>query len=270
MEGPPQFSASLRDVSDRKRAEQALLSANAELRRSNAELERFASLASHDLQEPLRTITTYTQLFGLRHGDKLDADGREILAFVVDGAARMSDLISGLLDYSRVGQASRRVRLSAADAAREVLDNLAAAIAHSGAIVRLEDLPQVTADRRELVQVFQNLVGNAIKFASGRAPEIEVTGSLEPDCAHLRVADNGIGMPAELLDKAFVLFQRLHAGRGYPGTGLGLAICKKIVEGHGGRIWAESVVGQGTVLHFTLPREDQPADVALPRLLPST
>jgi signal transduction histidine kinase len=101
-------------------------------------------------------------------------------------------------------------------------------------------------------------------------PEIEVTGSLEPDCVHLRVADNGIGIPAALLDKAFVLFQRLHTGHGYPGTGLGLAICKKIVEGHGGRIWAESVVGQGTVLHFTLPREDQPADVALPRALSST
>ena len=236
-----------------RRSERELQAANLELRRSNAELERFASVASHDLQEPLRTITTFTQLFEMRHGSGLDSEAREVLGFVVDGAARMSALISGLLEYGRVGQGVRREPLSTEDAAQEALANLAGAIAEKSAQVRLSDLPQVLADRRELVQVFQNLVGNAIKFSSGRVPEVEVTGWREGDAVHLRVKDNGIGMPPELLDRAFVLFQRLHAREGYPGTGLGLAICKKIVEGHGGRIWAESVVGEGSSVHFTLP-----------------
>jgi PAS domain S-box-containing protein len=265
-DGPPQFSASLRDISDRKRAEQDLLAANAELRRSNAELERFASIASHDLQEPLRTITTFTQLLELRHGAGLDPEAREVVSVVVGGAARMSALISGLLAYSRVGQSGPRAPVSLEEAAREALANLAGAIAESAAQVTLDALdalPEVLADRREVVQVFQNLVGNAIKFASGRPPEIVLAGALEGGSeegrVHLRVTDNGMGIPAELLDKAFVLFQRLHPPDRYPGTGLGLAICKKIVEGHGGRIWAESEVGKGSVLHFTLPVAERPA-----------
>jgi light-regulated signal transduction histidine kinase (bacteriophytochrome) len=246
LDGPPQFSASLRDVGD-------LLAANADLRRSNAELERFAAVASHDLQEPLRTITTYTQLFERRHGAGLDPEAREILGTVVSGAARMSALISGLLDYSRVGQSVRRVRVPCAEAVHEALANLAGSVAASGARIQVGPLPDVVADRRELVQIFQNLLANAIKFAGGRTPEIEVAGCVEQDRVHLRVSDNGIGIPAEMLEKAFLLFRRLHAAEGYPGTGLGLAICKKIVEAHGGRIWAESWVGSGSVVHFTLP-----------------
>ena len=253
-----------------RRSERDLHAANLELRRSNAELERFASIASHDLQEPLRTITTFAQLFERRHGAGLDAEAREVLGFVVDGAARMSALISGLLEYSRVGQGVRREPLLAGEAAREALANLAGAVAEKAARVRIATLPQVLADRRELVQVFQNLLGNAIKFSEGRAPEIEITGWPEGDAVHFRVSDNGIGIPPGLLDRAFVLFQRLHVGQGYPGTGLGLAICKKIVEGHGGRIWAESVVGEGSSVHFTLPPGDGTRLSAAPSLQASS
>jgi signal transduction histidine kinase len=240
-----------------RRSERDLQVANLELRRSNLELERFASIASHDLQEPLRTITTFTQLFELRHGSGLDPEAREVLGFVVEGAARMSALISGLLEYSRVGQGVRPQPLLGADIAQEALANLAGTIAEKGARVRVADLPEVLADRRELVQVFQNLIGNAVKFSGARVPEVDITGWREGDAVHFRVSDNGIGIPPGLLDRAFVLFQRLHASQGYPGTGLGLAICKKIVEGHGGRIWAESVVGEGSSVHFTLPPPDR-------------
>jgi light-regulated signal transduction histidine kinase (bacteriophytochrome) len=210
-------------------------------------------VASHDLQEPLRTITTFAQLLALRHGAALQGEAREALDFLVGGAARMSALIHGLLEYGRVGQGAQKVPLSPGEAVREALANLAGAVVEKGAQVRVGSLPDVMADRRELVQVFQNLIGNAIKFSSERVPEIDVTGWPEEEIVHLRVSDNGIGMPPALLDRAFVLFQRLHASQGYPGTGLGLAICKKIVEGHGGRIWAESTEGEGSSVHFTLP-----------------
>jgi signal transduction histidine kinase len=242
------------EVRERKRAEEAQLALSQDLRRSNAELEQLAYVASHDLQEPLRMVASYMQLLEQKYQGRLDADAHEFIGFAVDGAKRMQALINDLLTYSRVG--SETIPLEPTDC-NKVLDvameSLRLAIADSGACIQRGDLPVVMGDAAQLTPLFQNLLANAIKFRSEQPLRIGV--SAEPDGAFCRfsVQDNGIGIEPEYFDRIFVMFQRLHSRSAYAGTGIGLAICKKIVERHGGRIWVESEPGRGAIFKFTLP-----------------
>ena len=248
----------IEDVTARLEAQEQLEATLANLERSNRELEQFAYVASHDLQEPLRMVSSYTQLIERRYKDKLDQDGREFIAYAVDGANRMQRLIQDLLRYSRVttrGQPFVAVDMRAALA--EALENLQVAIAEAGAVVTDGDLPVVRGDRTQVVQVLQNLVGNGIKFRrAGQPPRVHVSAARsqeEPGFFTIKVTDNGIGIAATYYDRVFVIFQRLHTKREYPGTGIGLALCKRIIERHGGRIWIEPAPEQGTTVAFTLP-----------------
>ncbi|HXI50311.1 MAG TPA: ATP-binding protein [Candidatus Saccharimonadales bacterium] len=256
------------DVTARRLAEEALERAAAELARSNKELEQFAYVASHDLQEPLRMITSYTQLIAQRYKDKLDPDAKDFMHFAVDGALRMQRLIQGLLQYSRVGTRGKPFEpVECREALDAALANLKMAVEESNAAIHQGTLPRVMGDPLQLIQLFQNLVGNALKFRSPRAPEIHITTERRPrqDAAVLSVppyewvitvGDNGIGIEPQYYDRIFVIFQRLHTHEQYPGTGIGLAICRKIVERHGGQIWVESKTGESTHFHFTLPALD--------------
>jgi PAS domain S-box-containing protein len=247
------------DITDRKRAQAVLRAAYEDLARSNAELQQFAYVASHDLQEPLRMIGSYTQLLEKRYGAKLDTDAREFMDFIIDGAARMKQLIEDLLAYSRVGTRGRELRSVKADAALErALANLRAAIDASGAAVTHGPLPEVNADEMQLAQLFQNLIGNAIKFrAKDEALRVEVSAKEMKNEWRFCVADNGIGIEPQYYERIFMVFQRLHTQDEYAGTGIGLAICKKVVERHGGRIWVESTFGKGSRFYFTLPKTRQ-------------
>jgi len=244
------------DVTDRKRAQGVLRAAYEELARSNAELQQFAYVASHDLQEPLRMIGSYTQLLERRYGDRLDQDAREFMGFIVDGATRMKQLIEDLLAYSRVGTRGKEMRPVQAQAVLDkALVNLRAAVEQSAAAVTHESLPEVNADDTQLAQLLQNLVGNAIKFRKkDEAPRIHVGVEDAGDEWHFSVADNGIGIEPQYFERIFLVFQRLHTQDEYPGTGIGLAICRKVVERHRGRIWVESAYGEGSTFHFTLPK----------------
>jgi signal transduction histidine kinase len=250
----------LGEVVQRAKSEAQLRDARDNLARSNRELERFAYLASHDLQEPLRMVASYTQLLAQRYRDQLDQDARDFIDFAVDGVTRMKQLIEDLLTFSRVNANKLpAVPVNSGTAVSLALRNLDAAIKETSAEILLGDLPPVTADRGQMVQMFQNLVGNAIKFRSPDAPprvRIEARPAAhDPLLWHFSVADNGIGIERRFFDRLFVLFQRLHTRHEYPGTGIGLALCKQIVERHGGRIWIESEPGQGTIIHFTLPAQ---------------
>jgi light-regulated signal transduction histidine kinase (bacteriophytochrome) len=226
-----------------------------ELQRSNEQLEQFAYVASHDLQEPLRMVSSYVQLLAQRYRGKLDQDADDFINFAVDGANRMSTLIQDLLTYSRVGTRGGDFVLTDAGAAvNQALRNLAAAIEDSGVVVTCDELPEVVADKSQLVQLFQNLIGNAIKFRGEAAPTVHVSAEAHPTEWLFTVKDNGIGLDMAYASRIFVVFQRLHAQGQYPGTGMGLAICQKIVERHGGRIWVEATPGQGATFSFTLPR----------------
>ena len=239
---------------NRRRAERALVNQTGELERSNAELEQFAYVASHDLQEPLRMVTSYLQLLQRRYRNKLDADGEEFIAFAVDGANRMKTLIQDLLAYSRTG--TRSLELLPTDVEMvlgEVLLNLKPAIEESAAAVTHDPLPMVMADRVQLTQLLQNLIGNAIKFRDGLPPRVHLGAGCQNGQWVFSVRDEGIGMDAQHLERIFVIFQRLHSREQYPGTGIGLAICKKIVERHGGRISVESEPGRGSTFYFILP-----------------
>ncbi len=225
-----------------------------ELARSNAELEQFAYIASHDLQEPLRMVSSYVQLLARRYQGKLDPDADEFIGYAADGASRMQRLINDLLAFSRVGTRGKtfeKVNLETSLAL--ALENLQLTIKEKNATVTHRPLPQVYGDSGQLTQVFQNLIDNAIKFYVGDAPRIEITARIEGEDCICSVKDNGIGIAPEYLNRLFVLFQRLHTRRDYPGTGLGLAICKRIVERHGGRIWVESEPGKGSTFYFKLP-----------------
>ena len=234
------------DISARKDAER-------ELKRSNDELQRFAYVASHDLQEPLRTVASYVQLLERRYGDRFDADGREFMAFVVDGARRMQRMVDDLLTLSRVGSHGvELVPVPADEVLDRAIDDLKLALEESGATVTRAPLPVVRGDARQLEQLFANLIGNALKFAGPTAPRIEVGARREGAEWVISVRDHGIGIEPQYFDRIFVIFQRLHGRDEYPGTGIGLAICKKIVERHGGRIWVDSQPGAGSTFHFTL------------------
>jgi light-regulated signal transduction histidine kinase (bacteriophytochrome) len=245
--------STLVDVTERKRNAEILERQARELARSNAELEQFAYVASHDLQEPLRMVASYTQLLGRRYKGRLDGDADDFIAFAVDGAARMQQLINDLLAYSRVGRHGGELRATGAEAALAgSVANLRASIEESGAAIHHEPLPAVYADPVQLMQLFQNLLGNAIKFCKGVRPEIAVGCRECPEEWCFSVRDNGIGIDPKYADRIFQVFQRLHNKKEYPGTGIGLAICKKIVERHGGRIWLDSQPGHGTTFYFTI------------------
>ena len=242
------------DITERKRADEALERAAAQLARSNEELEQFAYVASHDLQEPLRVITGYVQLIERKYKGRLDADADEFFHYIVDGAARMQQLISDLLEFSRVGTRGKPFQpISVKSVLDCVRGNLKAVIEETGAAVTCDDLlPTVQADETQLIQLFQNLIGNGIKFRNERPPEIHVSARREADHWLFAVSDNGIGIERPYWEQIFVIFQRLHTRQKYPGTGIGLAVCKRIVERHSGTIWLESQPGQGTTFYFTL------------------
>jgi PAS domain S-box-containing protein len=249
-----------RDVTERRTAQLALQAAHDELARSNAELEQFAYVASHDLQEPLRMVSSYTQLLGRRYGDKLDGDARDFMAFIVDGAGRMKQLIEDLLAYSRVGTHGREFKEVELESvlARAVV-NLRGAIEDFGASITNDQLPLVHGDEMQLVQLFQNLIGNALKFRGSEAPHVHVSSRKALGGWEVSIADNGIGIEPQYFERIFLVFQRLHDKGQYPGTGIGLAICKKVVDRHGGRIRVESKPGKGSTFHFTLRDRQQGA-----------
>ena len=255
--GVPQYEVAIFDeVTDRKKAEARLREAHEELKRSNAELEQFAYVASHDLQEPLRMVASYAQLLGRRYEAKLDGDAREFMAYIVDGASRMKQLIEDLLAYSRVGtKGAEFKRVNAEDALKRALFNLRAAIEEAGAVVTNDPLPTLSGDEVQLGQLLQNLMSNALKFRSDSVPRIHIGVTESAKEYAFEVRDNGIGIEPQYYERIFMVFQRLHNKGEYPGTGIGLAICKKVVERHGGRIWVESRPGAGSSFYFTLPKE---------------
>lgn len=243
----------LQDVTTRKIAEAKLNRTLTDLKRSNTELEQFAYVASHDLQEPLRMVSGYMQLMKRRYEGKLDSDADDFIGFAVDGANRMQTLINDLLSYSRVG--TRGKPLTPTDCKTlllQTLSNLKVSIDGSGAVITHGTLPTVMADGSQLAQVFQNLIGNAIKFKGEEPPRIHIAAEQKCNEWVFSVADNGIGIEPEFFDRIFVIFQRLHGREEYTGTGIGLSICKKIVDRHGGRMWVESEPGRGSTFYFTI------------------
>jgi PAS domain S-box-containing protein len=252
-------TAAIRDITERKSSEEQLLKTVGELKRSNEELQQFAYVASHDLQEPLRMVASFTQLLAERYKGRLDADADKFIAFAVDGSNRMQGLIQDLLAYARAGTNGRALRATSSEAALDcALANLRAAIAESGAIVTHDSLPAITTDEAQLAQVFQNLVGNAIKYRSAKLPQVHVSATRNGGSEWIfRVQDNGLGIEPRYFEKIFVLFQRLHGRTEFKGTGIGLAICKKILERLGGRIWVESQPEMGSTFSFALPEGDR-------------
>jgi light-regulated signal transduction histidine kinase (bacteriophytochrome) len=248
-----------RDVTETKAMAARTAELLARLDASNQELEQFAYVTSHDLQEPLRMIRGYAQLMERRYHGKLDSDADEFLAFLVDGAKRMQEMISDLLEYSRVERLGGSFEEFALDGLMEdVLGNLKAALTEAEAEVEVGPLPTIRADRGQILRLFQNLIGNAVKYRSPeRTPRVAVTAEPDGQGWHVCVRDNGIGIESTYFERIFQVFQRLHTRTQYDGTGIGLAVCKKIVERHGGRIWVESVPDEGATFHFTLP---QPRD----------
>jgi PAS domain S-box-containing protein len=258
-------TAAIRNISLRKAAEQHLAKKVAELNRSNEELGQFAYIASHDLQEPLRMVASYTQLLGRRYKGRLDDDADEFIGFAVDGASRMQRLIRDLLSLSRVGTKGRElIDTSSEDALQQALRNLEAAIDESGAVITHDPLPNVLADEGQLVALFQNLVGNAIKYQNKGTPRVNIFVTRAADKRWLfSVQDNGLGIERKYFEIIFGMFQRLHGRAEFAGTGIGLAICKKIVERHGGRISVESEPGNGSVFRFDLAASE--SSPAIPR-----
>jgi PAS domain S-box-containing protein len=253
-EGSPLFwQGVFVDITERKEAEQRQAELVEELRRSNAELEQFAYVASHDLQEPLRMVASYTQLLGRRYKGRLDADADEFIDYAVDGANRMQTLINDLLTYSRVGTRGRDLVPTDTGAAfAAACANLRRAIEESGATVTSDELPTVMGDGTQLVQLFQNLLANAIKFRSEEPVKVHVGAERLEAVWLFSVRDNGIGIEEQYVERIFRIFQRLHGKAEYSGTGIGLAVCKKIVERHGGAMWVESSPGRGAAFYFTL------------------
>jgi PAS domain S-box-containing protein len=242
------------DISERKRIEEVLATQTRELQRSNAELEQFAYVAAHDLQEPLRMVMSYAELLGERYRGQLDARADKYIHYAVEGAKRMQQLVNDLLAYSRVGTQGKPLRPTPSGAILDqVLGELRQAIEEAGADVRRGALPTIKADEVQLAQLFQNLVGNALKFRSERAPRVSVDAQREGEEWLFSVEDNGIGIEKEYSERVFQMFQRLNERGKYEGSGIGLAIAKRIVERHGGRIWFDSRAGTGTTFYFTLP-----------------
>jgi len=225
-----------------------------QLRRSNEALEQFAYVASHDLREPLRKMAGFSQLLERRYKGKLDEEADRLIAYIVDGAARLQNLIADLLDFSRVGSSQAEWSVVQTGTILErVMENLGVLIQESRAVVTHDDLPAVRGDPSQLVQLFQNLVANALKFRGEAPPVVHVGAKPENGRWLFSVRDNGIGIEPQYFRQLFTLFKRLHSKDKYPGTGIGLAICKKVVDNHAGKIWIESQPGAGSTFFFTLP-----------------
>ncbi|MCJ7587176.1 MAG: PAS domain-containing protein [Candidatus Aminicenantes bacterium] len=250
-----------RDITRQKEIELEAKNLTAALKRSNQELEEFASVASHDLQEPLRMISGYLNLIVRRYQDRLDQDGREFIAFAVDGAQRMQVMIDDLLSYSRVTTQGKAFSLIETEAVLgRALLNLKVAVDEAGARVIHEAMPAVMGDERQIERLFQNLIGNGLKYRRpGDVPDIHVSAQKKDSEWVFGIKDNGIGIDPKYFDRIFGIFQRLHTREQYSGTGIGLAICKKTVERHGGRIWVESEEGTGATFYFTLPAGLEPS-----------
>jgi PAS domain S-box-containing protein len=263
-EGPIAYGM-VTDISERKQAADELKRVNEELRRSYVEIEQFAHVASHDLQEPLRMVTGYLQLVERRYASMIDDQGREFITYAVDGARRMQALIRDLLEFSRAGTDPANFRtIEAGSLLEDALDNLKTAIDETGAEITSDPLPSITVDPVLLTQVFQNLIANAIKFQKDSAPRVHISAKQEGTNWILSVRDNGIGIEPRHLEKIFQIFERLHGSEEYSGSGIGLAITKKIVERHGGKIWVESQPGAGSTFLFSLSTE--PASIKLPKI----
>jgi signal transduction histidine kinase len=225
-----------------------------ELIRSNDDLKEFAYAVSHDLQEPLRVVAGFVQLLGKRYKGRFDRNADDFIEYTVEGVKRMQLMIKDLLEYSQVGTKSKAFRpTDCSSVVRQAVANLKAAVEESRAAVTFDNLPTIMADEMQMIRLFQNLIGNAIKFKDGGTPEVRISAEKKEDYWIFSVRDNGIGMDPKYLDKIFAVFQRLHTREDYAGTGIGLAVCKKIVERHGGRIWVESEPGRGSTFFFTLP-----------------
>lgn len=245
---------SVRRVIEEKRLRDENRRTQEELARSNRDLEQFAYVASHDLQEPLRMVAMYTQLLAERYQGQLDASADKYIHYAVDGALRMQALVQDLLAFSRVGRTGIDLQeIESLEAVEIALKNLQGAIQESTAKISRGDLPVIVADKTQIIQLFQNLIGNAIKFHGTEPPQIQITAEREEGSWRFSVQDNGIGIPAKHLDEVFGIFRRLHTRAEYPGNGIGLAICKKIVEQHGGTIWVESQPKKGSDFRFTIP-----------------
>ena len=252
----------LHELAASRQANTDLQAHTEELERSNSELEQFAYVASHDLQEPLRKVASFTQLLQRRYAGQLDARADQYIEFAVDGATRMQALINDLLAYSRVGRSGRELALVSSDAAlTQARNNLATAMEETGATVEAGQLPLVLAELPLLTAVFQNLLSNALKFSGGKPPRIVVTARRDEPYWLFSFADNGIGIEPEYADRIFVIFQRLHERTAYPGTGIGLAMTRKIIEYFGGRIWLDTTCTEGARFLFTLP---MPAETMTP------
>ena len=242
------------EIAERKEAEEELRKTSADLTRSNADLQHFAYATSHDLQEPLRVIEGYIRLLEKRYGDQLDTKAREFIGYTVEGVERMRALIKDLLDYSRVGTIDMNLELTDfSEAVGRAVFNLKTAAEESGAKITCGTLPTIRADLVQISRLFQNLIGNAIKFRGKEAPNIHISAKKKEDRWTFSVRDNGIGIDPKNSERIFAVFQRLHTKEEYPGTGIGLAICKRIIERHGGKIWVESEEGKGSTFYFTIP-----------------
>jgi PAS domain S-box-containing protein len=254
FEGGRLFAGMIRDISEAEKAKAELEHRSQELARSNSELEQFAYVASHDLQEPLRMIGSFTELLARRYQGKLDKDADEFIAYIVDATKRMRSLVGDLLLLSRVGSQGKETEPTDANA---VIDQLLCDISHSiqetCATITRDPLPTVLADRRQLSQIFQNLISNALKFKSKDPPKVHISFKKSDKDWIFSVSDNGIGIDPQYFERVFVIFQRLQGREDYPGTGIGLAICKKIVERHHGKIWIESEQCKGSTFYFSIP-----------------
>ena len=249
--------ASARDITDLKEAEKILKLKLDELTRSNAELEQFAYVSSHDLQEPLRMIASYVQLLERKYKGKLDSKADKYIRFSVDGATRMQKLIDDLLEFSRVTTHAQEFKPTDLESIfTQIQSNLEVSIKENNALISHDPLPTVMADKTQIAQVFQNLISNALKFRGKSQPEIKISAEKRKNDWLFGVKDNGIGIDPKHSDRIFEVFKRLNKKRDYPGTGIGLSICKKIIERHGGQIWVESELGKGSIFYFTLTNVD--------------
>ncbi len=248
-------------ISRQKKAEEELLKVTRELQSSNAELEQFARITSHDLHEPLLAISGFVKLLKRRYRGKLDAKADEFIDFTIEGTSRMEKLLRDLLEYSRIGSKKKPYReLALGSLLDQALQNLKSNIDASGAEIKAHDLPSIWVDDTLIIQLFQNLVGNAIKFSGNKAPVIEIFSEKREKDWVISIRDNGIGIDPQYADQIFIIFNRLHRENEYLGTGLGLAICKKIMERHEGDIWVDSVLGKGSTFSFSLPANVIPSD----------
>ena len=242
------------ELAERERAEKKLKESLEEIEHSNQDLEQFAYAASHDLQEPLRMVASYTQLLGKRYKDHLEEDARDFINFAVEGATRMQKMIDGLLVYSRVQTRGKPLEpTDCSSVVEQAISNLEIHIGETHAKVERDELPTVNGDESQLIRLFQNLIDNAIKFRGTEIPRIQVSSSKQGNKWMFSVSDNGIGIDSKYKDRVFLIFQRLHKEEEIPGTGMGLALCRRIVERHGGQIWVDSDLGKGSTFYFTIP-----------------